>query len=174
MKPTVYYEAIAAELRAFENKEWNALRLERRIDGQLWATRRGESCAVSVRRCFPWSEPKSFISLRDSDEKEFALVRQLADLDPDSCRVLERSLAEAGFVLEIVAIESVEEEVEIRSWKVQTVQGPRSFQTRLDDWPRQVPSGGTLIRDVAGDLYYIGDPNSLDKNSRDLLWAFVD
>jgi len=174
MKPTVYAEAIAEELKAFENREWNALRLERRIDGQLWATRRGESCAVAVRRCFPWSEPTYFISLRDRNEKEFALVRQLADLDPASSRVLEQSLAEAGFVLEVVGIDSVEEEVEIRNWKVQTAQGYRSFQTRLDDWPRQVPNGGTLIRDVAGDLYHIGDPASLDKKSRDLLWAFVD
>lgn len=174
MKPTVYFEAIADELRMFENREWNALRLEQRIDGQLWATHRGESRAVFVKRCFPWSEPTYFVSLRDSDENEFALVRHLTDLDPASSHALEQSLAEAGFVLEVVGIDSVEEEVEIRHWKVQTVQGHRSFQTRLDDWPRQVPSGGTLIRDVAGDLYHIGDPASLDKKSRDLLWAFVD
>jgi hypothetical protein len=174
MKPTVYAETIAAELRAFEKCEWNVLRLEQRIDGQLWAIQRGEARPVWVRRCFPWSEPAYFISLRDSDEKEFALVQQLDDLDPDSSRVLEQSLAEAGFVMEIVGIESVDEEVEIRSWKVNTVQGYRSFQTRLDDWPRQVPSGGTLIRDVAGDLYHIEDPSALDKKSRDLLWAFVD
>ena len=48
------------------------------------------------------------------------------------------------------------------------------FQTRLDAWPRRVPGGGVLIRDVAGDLYYVADPESLDKRSRDLLWVFVD
>ena len=71
-------------------------------------------------------------------------------------------------------IESVDEEVEIRIWKVRTRQGPRSFQTRLDDWPREVPGGGFLIRDVAGDLYHVADPRGLDEASRALLWAFVE
>jgi hypothetical protein len=118
--------------------------------------------------------PTDYVSLRDSDENEFVLVRGVTDLDESSREVLEQALAEAGFVLEITRIESVDEEIEIRTWKVETRQGPRSFQTRLDDWPRQVSSGGTLIRDVAGDLYYVKDAASLDKKSRDLLWAFVD
>lgn len=143
-------------------------------DGRLLAQRDGETCAVSVRRCFPWSEPGCFISLRNKDEKEFALVRDLRELDADSRRALEDSLAEAGLVLEIVRILKIEEEVEIRDWRVETRQGPRSFQTRLDDWPRQIPGGGVLIRDVAGDLYQVTDPAMLDKRSRDLLWVFVD
>ena len=77
-------------------------------------------------------------------------------------------------MLEIERLESVEEEVEIRNWLVQTRQGPRRFQTRLDDWPRDLPGGGVLIRDLAGDLYLVADPHALDKHSRSLLWAFVD
>jgi hypothetical protein len=42
--------------------------LERRADGRLWAVRGVRECAVTVRRCFPWSEPARFISLRDDDE----------------------------------------------------------------------------------------------------------
>jgi hypothetical protein len=64
--------------------------------------------------------------------------------------------------------------VEIRSWKVETRQGPRSFQTRLDDWPMDVPGGGIVIRDVAGDLYHVAEPEKLDRRSRTWLWAFVD
>jgi hypothetical protein len=175
MKPTVFAAAIIDEIRAFELAAGSdGIVLERRRDGQLWASTRGEERPVFVRRCFPWSEPTDYVSLRDSDENEFVLIRELADLDEASRKVLEQALAEAGFVLEITGIERVDEEIEIRNWKVETRQGPRSFQTRLDDWPRQVPSGGTLIRDVAGDLYYVKDVASLDKKSRDLLWAFVD
>jgi hypothetical protein len=68
----------------------------------------------------------------------------------------------------------IDEEIEIRQWTVETKQGNRSFQTHLDDWPRVLPSGGLLIRDVAGDLYRLADPSTLDKKSRALLWAFVD
>jgi hypothetical protein len=73
----------------------------------------------------------------------------------------------------VTRILEVEEEVEIRTWKVETVQGHRSFQTRLDDWPCEVPGGGIVIRDVAGDLYHVADPEALDARSRRWLWAFV-
>jgi hypothetical protein len=87
---------------------------------------------------------------------------------------LEQALAEAGFVLEVTRVLDIEEEVEIRQWTVETRQGPRSFQTHLDDWPRGLPNGGILIRDVAGDLYRLASPATMDKQSRELLWAFVD
>ena len=150
------------------------LTLERREDGQIWAAANGDEAPVRVHRCFPWSEPGQFLSLRDTENEEFALVRSIDDLEPASRRVLEGAIAEAGFVLDIRSIEEVEEEIEIRSWKVETRQGPRTFQTRLDDWPMDVPGGGIVIRDVAGDLYHVADPDALDARSRTWLWAFVD
>ncbi len=150
------------------------LRLERRADGRLWAVLGGTERAVWVRRCFPWSEPARFVSLRDDEETEFALVRDPAELDPASRRVLEEAMAAAGFVFEVTRVTAIEEEVEIRHWRVETRQGARSFQTRLDAWPRLLPHGGLLLRDVAGDLYHVADPAALDKQSRALLWAFVD
>jgi len=150
------------------------LKLEFRMDGSLWALRGDEERAVSVRRCFPWSEPTRHLSLRDSDEEEFALVRDPGELDPRSRAALERALAVAGFVFEVTHVLEIEEEVEIRRWRVETQQGPRTFQTRLDDWPRTLPHGGLLIRDLAGDLYHLGKPEALDRKSRELLWAFVD
>ena len=151
-----------------------ALRVERRNDGQLWAEREGEARPVRVRRCFPWSEPTRYVSLLDDEKREFALVPDLRELEPASRRALEDAVAEAGFVLQLERIESIDEEVEIRTWKVRTKQGPRSFQTRLDDWPREVPGGGYVIRDVAGDLYHVADPKALDAHSRELLWAYVE
>src|SRR6266498_2506077 len=150
------------------------LRLERRADGRVWAIRGDAERAVWVRRCFPWSEPGRFLSLRDDEEEEFALVRDVAELAPVSRRVLEEALVAAGFVFEVTRVLAIEEEVEIRHWRVETRQGPRAFQTRLDDWPRLLPRGALLVRDVAGDLYHLADPNALDRKSRALLWAFVD
>ena len=150
------------------------LKLERREDGQLWAASNGDERAVRVHRCFPWSEPGRYLSLRDTENEEFALVRSLDDLEPASRSVLQDAIAEAGFVLEVERITEVEEEIEIRTWKVETRQGPRCFQTRLDDWPMDVPGGGIVIRDVAGDLYHVADPEKLDAKSRTWLWAFVD
>ena len=143
-------------------------------DGRLVALVDGEPVAVRLRQCFPWSEPDRHLSLRDAEDNEIALVRDPAELDPVSRDALERAIAEAGFVLEVTRVLSIEEEVEIRQWVVETRQGRRSFQTHLDDWPRALPSGGLLIRDVGGDLYRLAAAQELDKKSRDLLWAFVD
>ena len=143
-------------------------------DGRLFAVVDGERVPVRLRQCFPWSEPHRHLSLRDEDDDEVALVEDPAALEPESRRAIEQALAEAGFVLEVVCVLSIDEEVEIRQWKVDTKHGPRSFQTHLDDWPRALPMGGLLIRDVAGDLYLLAAPSEMDRRSKELLWAFVD
>ena len=151
-----------------------ALTLVAGADGRLRATRDGVECVVHVRRCFPWSEPGRFLSLRDDEGEEFALVADPHELDPGSRRVLEEALAQAGFVFAVSAVLEIDEEVELRNWHVRTQQGERRFQTRLDEWPRALPDGGFLVRDVCGDLYRFGDPARMDKRSRSLLWAFID
>jgi hypothetical protein len=148
-------------------------RLERRSDGRLWVLGRGKPRPVTVSRCFPWSEPTRYVSLRDEDD-EVALVREVGELDAASRKALESALLEAGFTLEIEELFEIEEEIEIRSWRVRTRTGERSFQTPRDEWPREVPGGGLIIRDVSGDLFYIPEPERLNKASQRLLWPFVD
>ena len=134
----------------------------------------GRTVSVRLRQCFPWSEPQRHLSLRDDEDDEVAFVDDPAALAPASRAALEQALAEAGFVLEVTRVVSIDEEVEIRQWTVETRQGRRLFQTHLDDWPRVLPAGGLLIRDVAGDLYRLPAPPAMDARSRELLWAFVD
>lgn len=173
LKPTVYMQRSTP--RAFDRRVAPAApMLELRPDGRLWLVRDEGAVPVTVRRCFPWSEPGRFVSLRDGNDREVALVRDPAELDWRSRRALETALAAAGFVLEVTRVHSVTEEIEIRHWVVETAQGARTFQTRLDDWPRELAGGGVLIRDVAGDLYHVPAPDRLDPASRELLWAFVD
>jgi hypothetical protein len=143
-------------------------------DSRLHAWVNDEWVPVRVRQCFPWSEPHRHLSLRDDEDQEVVLVDDPAALPEDSRDALERALTDAGFVLEVTHVLTVEEEVEIRQWTVETKHGRRSFQTHLDDWPRVLPMGGLLIRDVAGDLYRLPNPRTLDRRSRELLWAFAD
>ena len=76
-------------------------------------------------------------------------------------------------MLDVVRVLSVEEEFELRSFSVDTLQGPRRFQTPLDGWPRELENGTLLIEDVFGDLYRVQDPSRLDEKSRRLLAAFI-
>lgn len=148
--------------------------LERRCDGQLWLTQNGRESAVRIARCFPWSARNRFVSLRDEDRNELLLIEDPRSLDTCSRETLEDALVEADFVLDVERIRDIDEEIEIRSWTVDTSQGARRFQTRRDEWPREVPGGGILIRDVSGDLYYIRNQAALDATSRKLLDVFVD
>jgi hypothetical protein len=156
------------------DEKTRALAIERRVDGRLWAGWDGAAVPVRLVRCFPWSAPARLLSLRDEDDAEVALIAELSQLDEESQEVLAGALMEAGFVLEVVGVDEIEEDVEIRRWKVRTRQGPRSFQTALDAWPREAPGGGLLIEDVAGDLFRIPPPDELDARSRKRVWAFLD
>lgn len=133
-----------------------------------------EGLPVKISQCFPWSLPGRFISIRDEKDTELALINHLDDLDPDSQSALETILKDTGFIFEITGIEQLDEDFEIRVWKVTTPHGPRRFQTRLGEFPRHLPDGGLLIRDVAGDLFHISDPKTLNETSKKLLWSFLD
>ena len=47
-----------------------SLRVERRVDGRLWARRPGEEpVPVRLVRCFPWTAPSRLLSLRDDEDE---------------------------------------------------------------------------------------------------------
>jgi hypothetical protein len=148
--------------------------VEQARDGRLWARRGEQAAPVRVVRSFPWSAPDRYLSLRTTDDEEFALVADLASLDAASRRALEQALTEAGFVFVIERILEIEEDFELRCWNVETSHGPRRLQTALDSWPRDTPGGGILVEDVGGDLFVIPKPEALDAKSQELLWALVD
>lgn len=150
------------------------LRLERRVDGQLCARRGHNSDPVRVVRCFPWSKPTEHLSLRNDKNDEVAYVTNLEDLEPASQDALAEVLVTAGFVLDVLRVEAIDEEFEVRCWKVLTQQGRRRFQTPRDSWPRRTPNGDLLLEDVSGDLFRLPPMETLDRKSRKLLFAHVD
>ena len=154
--------------------EPQAVRLQRSREGRLCASRGSTVTPVRPVRCFPWSNPGRYISLRDDKEREVAFVGDPADLDEESRAALAEELAQASFVLHVSRILEVKEELEIRVWKVQTKEGLRTFQTSRDEWPRPLPDGNLLLSDVAGDLYLVPRAAELDPTSRKVLWAFLD
>jgi hypothetical protein len=142
--------------------------------GQLLLQGNGGTVPVRPVVCFPWSEPDSYISLRNEAGLEVGFVHSTAELDHSSRQALETTLRQTRFVFEVIAINNIEDEFELRTWLVETRQGPRSFQTKLDEWPRALENGAVIIRDVAGDFYQISDPMAMDPASRKLVWAFME
>lgn len=136
----------------------------------------GENTEVSVKLhpCFPWRYPSSHLSVRNHEGEELGYIKDMDELSEDSQNAVKRSLAEALFHFEILDVLKVEEDFELRNWLVVTSQGERTFQTKLTDWPRRLPSGSYVIRDVHGDLFVIRNAESLSKSSLKKMKAFTD
>jgi hypothetical protein len=141
-------------------------------DGQLAIREGNETIPVKVRPCFPWTQPKAFLSLRDEDKKERALVLNLDDLTAESRGALEQVLSEAAFTFEINRIKNLGQDFELRVWEVETQVGPRTFLTKYDDFPEEFSGNGLMIQDLSGDIYVVRDIESLDPKSQQLLYSF--
>jgi len=149
-----------------------ALRLD--VFGRLLVVDGDKHTAVRVQLCFPWTDPARFFSLRDIDDKELFLIEEPTQLDTASQTALLEAVQQVRFVFEITKVHEVTQDHELRLWRVDTEQGPRRFQTKLDDWPRRVSGHAWMIRDVGGDLYFISQIQQMDTESITILSAYLD
>lgn len=150
----------------------NTLRLDEA--GRLLLVDEEKTTPVRVQLCFPWTEPVRFFSLRDAEDKEILFVEEAAQLDAPSREALLLAALQTRFLFEVKRVVSIEPEQELRLWRVETEQGDRRFQTKLDDWPRAAGKESWLLQDVCGDLYLFWQLGAMDGKSRKLLSSFID
>ncbi|HJP32628.1 MAG: DUF1854 domain-containing protein [Candidatus Latescibacteria bacterium] len=148
------------------------------VDGydELWL-QIGEAEArgpLGVQRAFPLTMADEFVSLKDGDGDEIAVIRRLGELDPDSRAAVESHLSWSYFASTIVSVYSIEVQYHIPHWDVETDRGRRVFEllsSRRD--VRALPGGGALIRDADGNLYEIPNVSRLDAASRAIVEDYV-
>ena len=150
-------------------------RLWRDASGQLaWQIGDAEPVkAVRVARSFPWTDPWCFISLRDPDGKELAMVRDLGDLDEDPRRLVEDELTRDEFVPVVREITDIEDEFGIMTWTIRTDRGPMKVHVKDNEDIRELPDGQIVVRDYSGMLLVIRQPDSLDEQSRSRLADYL-
>jgi hypothetical protein len=119
-----------------------------------------------VARCFPWSLPESYISVRDAKGAEVALLRTLDELDGDSREVVEAELRDKIFNPKIHRITDLRDEFGVVTVTAETDRGEVSFQIRSRDDVRVLSAGRALLRDVDGNTYELPAIDALDKASR--------
>lgn len=140
---------------------------------QLYLQRGGDEYEIQVKKCFPWTHPLEFLSLRDVEDNEVFLVENLTQLDPSSRVNLAKYLEKSDYIHEIIKVSNVVEDIELRDYKVATKGGECSIQTRLDEWPKVQGDGSVIIQDLNGDLFWISSPGSLDDKSKELLATYI-
>ncbi len=144
------------EVRLYlDNFDDLALDLRGEIHTRLW-----------VQRAFPLNAPTKFIVLQNSDGREIGIVRDMADLDPDSRKALETALEQAYFMPRILKINRVFSHFHVPTWDVETDRGHRVFEipsSRRD--VRVIGEARVLLRDADGNRYEIADYRRLDPDS---------
>lgn len=148
---------------------------------KIWRNKQGflttlygeKEIELHIKQCFPWSNPGKFLSLRDKDDNEIILIEDLDDCSLDIKKLIEEELKFSQFILTIESIEDIEEDVELRRYNVMTTQGPRIFQTKLEDWPELLSNGEILIEDLSGDIFKIEDISKLKNEDREKIEPYI-
>jgi hypothetical protein len=147
--------------------------LYKKADGGLYLYRFGTEAEVLIFEAFPWSHPGQFLSLRNREGIELLFIESRNELSVEHRSLIDEALSFKGFVLEIIQIDEIEDEVELRRFQVTTQSGKRVFYTPLESWPEQRGDGSILILDIHGDIYQIKNWRELDRTSRDEISALV-
>lgn len=156
-----------------EAKDKEKLKLFLTNENILFQMDGNERKTVHVKACFPWSDPGNFLSIRDTEDKEIFLVEDLSKLDAKNKAALLTYLGQVNFLLEVTKIYEIKDDIELRLFDVETKQGRRQFQTKLEDWPLEKPNGSYLIKDLSGDHFYVESMGSLDEKSQKNLAILV-
>jgi hypothetical protein len=136
---------------------------------QLVVRLRGHGEAIvdaRVARCFPWSLPGNFISLRTKDGKEIVLLKTTGELDEASRVPVEEELREKIFNPRILRVTDYRNEFGVVSVSADTDRGNVTFQIRSRDDIRVLSPTRSLFRDADGNTYELPDLNALDPVSR--------
>ncbi len=112
------------------------LSVERNASGQIVVKLAGRDEPIvdaKIARCFPWSLPEAYVSIRDGDGKEVALLETLDSLDDASRQITERELADKVFNPKITKILGFHHEFGMTSITAETDRGEVTFQIKSRD-----------------------------------------
>lgn len=121
---------------------------------------------VFFHRCFPFETPNEYISVLNKDGREYAMIRNLDEIDAESREIIVAELDRKYLCPTITKIKSLKEKLDYSFWEVNTDRGDTSFS--MHDTYRniaRVGNGMLIITDVDGNRYRINDVAELDRKS---------
>lgn len=129
---------------------------------------------VKVTLAFPISRPKQFVYLIDAAGKELGLIPDPRRMDRESRDLLLDQADQAYFMPRVTRIFSIDENMGIARWEVETDRGWSAFDvvSRSEShW--YVGRDKVVVRDADGNRYLIEDIRALDGRSRRLLDVYL-
>ncbi len=127
---------------------------------------------AKIARCFPWSIPDRYVSIRDEKGKEVVLLETLEGLSASDREIVEEELRQRMFNPKIHRVLHHKHEFGITSITAETDRGQTTFQIRSRDDVRVLSPTRALFRDADGITYELPDLNALDPQSRKRLQQY--
>ncbi|MCQ2485922.1 MAG: DUF1854 domain-containing protein [Clostridia bacterium] len=121
-------------------------------------------------RLFPRSGGNKYVALLNSEGEQLAIIRDTANLMPESRKVIESALEEYYMIPRITRFIEMTEKFKIWMWTAETDHGVIKFEIRNHMTAvKPLYDGRVLIIDANDNRYEIPDYRKLDKRSRKML-----
>lgn len=144
-----------------------SLRLRTDDRGRMYVVRDGfDEQQVIAKRAFPWSKPGEFISLRNKDGNELAMIESLRSVPSEARAQLEAFLSSGTFIPKIRRIERINMEHGYQLWDVETEAGTLQLRVQEREDIRFLSETRFSVKDANGNVYEIADVNALDEQSQ--------
>jgi ATP-binding cassette subfamily B protein len=129
-------------------------------------------------RALPATDPERYISLRyadaDGQDHEVGMVRDLAESPPGVRALLEEALARRYFIRRISAVEGIELEHGLLTFRVQTDRGPATFTMRNSHSQAQdYGVAGKLLIDVDDNRHLVENVEALPRRQQALFRRYI-
>lgn len=153
--------------------------------GRIHFERRGDTLSLALadgtwyprvvlRLCFPVSEERGFVSVRDArgeEQEEIGIIEDWTKLAEEDRQAVAAELGLHYFVPEVKRVINIKEEFGFLYWTVETDRGAKEFvmRNRITRYAREVGPGRWLLIDVNKTRYEIPDIEALDPHSQKLV-----
>ncbi len=124
---------------------------------------------VQVLRAFPYSQKNNFILLKNEEENEIGMLKDISGLDQKSYKILIEELNKKYFIPVITKIYDIILKYRTPIWSVKTDRGLLTFELRRRRNAKFINSRHVVIKDSEGNKYEIPDYTKLDEKSQRLI-----
>ncbi|MBQ9112500.1 MAG: DUF1854 domain-containing protein [Clostridia bacterium] len=130
---------------------------------------------LEPRMLFPFTNHTMYITLLDSNEREYGFVRDLEEIDGESRRALEECFKEYYMIPKITRLISSEDKFGTLKWRLDTDRGEVTIRIRNRQSDIKVLQGThrVIIRDSNDNRYEIPDYTAMDAHSSRLLFSYL-